>query len=556
MDWRSARSIADWSRRLSLSAPVATRVPRFTKQLAIDNMISCPTEPDFNLQWGLKNTGQNLNQLGNWANFSGIAGTDIKICEARDITKGNSNIIIAVVDIPIEGTHPDLSANIISGFNTETNLPGILTPIPTNHGTAVAGIIAAMDNNLGVSSVAPNSKLMSIAYGNGFNFAEKAHNGIHWAVDNAASVINNSWYLPEPDAMIDEAILYAITQGRNGLGSVVTVSAGNGGDNFVRYPATNPNVIAVGAMTPCGKRPDEGLSCNNGTGTNFGNELDIVAPGILIRTTGLTGTNGGFTTFGATSSAAPHVSGVAALILSVNPCLTQLEVRQIIETTAQKVNANTPYIYSTNAAHPNGTWNIEMGHGLVNANAAVIEARNRLLQSVNKPNGIFSFAPQIITGSVTFAANDVVLSHDDIIIQSGGSLTINGTLIMARGKSIKVQQNGQLQVTGGTITALCGMWGGIQVWGSGQEDYSSTNRGNANLTDATIEYALDALVAHNPESPSNSFGGMVGAGNTIFRNNRHDIDIFGWNFTGWFTLCTFEINNSYSNIFAKAKTLR
>jgi Subtilase family/Secretion system C-terminal sorting domain len=313
----------------------------------------------------------------------------------------------------------------------------------------------------------------------------------------------------------------------------------------LRYPATNSNVIAVGAMSPCGKRPDEGLSCNNGTGTNFGNELDVVAPGILIRTTGLTGINGGITTFGATSSAAPHVSGVAALILSVNPCLTQLEVRQIIESTTQKVNANTPYVYSTNAAHPNGTWNIEMGHGLVNANAAVIEARNRLLLSVNKPNGVFSFAPQVITGNVTFAANAVVLSHDDIIIQSGGSLTINGTLIMARGKCIKVQQSGQLQVTGGRITALCGMWGGIQVWGSGQADYSSTNRGNANLTNATLEFALDALVAHNPASPSSSFGGMVGADNTIFRNNRHDIDIYGWNFTGWFTLCTFEVNNSY-----------
>ena len=521
----------------------------YKKQFAINNLINCPTEPDFNLQWGLKNTGQNLNQLGNNANFSGIFGMDIKICETRDITVGNPNIVVAVIDNPIQETHPDLSTNIVSGFNTETNLPGSLTPIPGNHGTAVAGIIAATDNNLGVSSVSPKTKLMSIAYANGINFSEKASNGMHWAVDNGASVINNSWNTGTPDALIDEAILYAVTQGRNSLGCVVVFSAGNVGGSSVDYPATNPNVIAVGAMTPCGKRPDENFNCNNSTVTSYGNELDIVAPGVLIRTTDLTGASGSspgdFTSFSASSSACPHVSGVAALILSVNPCLTQLEVRQIIESTAQKVNAGTPYVYSTNGAHPNGTWNIEMGHGLVDANAAVIEARTRLLQGVNKPNAVFSFAPQVITGNVTFAANDVVLSHDDINILAGSSLTVNGTLIMARGKSIKVQQNGQLLVNGGTITALCGMWGGIQVWGNGQVNYSSTNRGNANLTNATIEYALDALVAHNPTSPSNSFGGMVGAGNTIFRNNRQDININGWNFTGWFVLCTFEVNNSY-----------
>lgn len=520
-----------------------------TKQFAIDNLINCPTEPDFNLQWGLKNTGQNLNQLGNFANFSGIPGMDIKICEARDVTKGNPNIIIAVLDIPIQETHPDLSNNIVPGFNVDAGVPGNLTPIPTNHGTAVAGIIAALDNNLGVSGIAPNSKLMSLGRVSTMNFEQNTSNAIHWAVDNGVSVINNSWNTNTPDAMIDEAILYAVTQGRNGLGCVVAFSAGNIGGNSVGYPATNPNVIAVGGMTPCGKRPDEGLDCNNGTLTSYGIDLDIVAPGELIRTTDLTGSAGGnpgdFTSFGSSSGACPHVSGVAALILSVNPCLTQLEVRQIIESTAQKVNAGTPYVYSTNGAHPNGTWNIEMGHGLVDANAAVIEARTRLLQSVNKPNAVFSFAPQVITGNITFAANTVVLSHDDINILAGSTLTVNGTLIMARGKSIKVQQNGQLLVNGGTITALCGMWGGIQVWGNGQVNYSSTNRGNANLVNATIEYALDALVAHDPASPSNSFGGMVGAGNTIFRNNRQDININGWNFTGWFVLCTFEVNNSY-----------
>jgi Subtilase family len=201
--------------------PVST--PSDTKQLAIDNMVNCPTEPDFNLQWGLKNTGQNLNQLGPFANFNGTAGTDIKICEVRDITKGNSNIIVAVVDHPIQETHPDLITNIVQGFNTETNLPGNLTPIPTNHGTAVAGIIAAIDNNqLGITGIAPNSKLMSIAYNgsSSISFEDKARNGIIWAANNGAAVINNSWNTNIPSSVIDDGINHAVTFGRNGLGSI------------------------------------------------------------------------------------------------------------------------------------------------------------------------------------------------------------------------------------------------------------------------------------------------------------------------------------------------
>lgn len=141
-------------------------------------------------------------------------------------------------------------------------------------------------------------------------------------------------------------------------------------------------------MSPCGERKSP-LSCDGeGWGGCYGNQLDIVAPGVLIPTADRQGnlgynynnknndyTNRDFTKkFNGTSSACPHVAGVAALILSVNPNLTGQEVRDIIEKTAQKVRPDL-YNYQSDQSHPNGTWNNEMGYGLVDAYAAVKMAK-------------------------------------------------------------------------------------------------------------------------------------------------------------------------------------
>lgn len=163
------------------------------------------------------------------------------------------------------------------------------------------------------------------------------------------------------------------------------------------YPAnSNPEILAVGAMSPCGERKSPN-SCDTEYkwGSNYGEMLDIMAPGVLIPTTDLQGHNGynssefihrlsggtklnsdfsdtNYTNcFNGTSSAAPHVAGVAALILSVNPNLTGKEVRDIIEKTAQKVGG---YNYQKHNNRPNGTWNNEMGYGLVDAYEAVKKA--------------------------------------------------------------------------------------------------------------------------------------------------------------------------------------
>jgi subtilisin family serine protease len=332
----------------------------------VENLLACTNDTYFNDQWGLKNTGQ----------YNGTAGIDIKMCNAWQISTG-SNVVVAVLDQGIELDHPDLAANIYSqSYDTENaTSPSI---VRGNHGTACAGIAGAIsNNNAGIAGVAPNSTLMSISNNLGIPttlMKQQLAGGINWAWQHGADVISNSWahYDLAGDYIID-AVNNATSQGRNGLGCVLAFCTQNW-NSSVAYPATLPNVIAVGAMSPCGERKSLS-SCDNEYwwGSNYGQELDVVAPGVFVSTTDRQGDNGynysGLTTdysnrdytqwFNGTSAATPHVSGVAALVLSVNPYLTELQVRDIIENTAQKVGG---YNYQTTSGHPNGTWNNEMGY--------------------------------------------------------------------------------------------------------------------------------------------------------------------------------------------------
>jgi subtilisin family serine protease len=182
--------------------------------------------------------------------------------------------------------------------------------------------------------------------------------------------------------LIDDAIDEALTNGRGGKGCVVVFAAGNANGAII-YPArANPGVLAVAAISPCGERKSP-TSCDPESfwGSCFGSALDIAAPGVLIPTTDLTGTDGYDTgdytlTFNGTSSATPHVAGVAALILQANPNLTQGQVVEIIEKCGRKVGT---YNYQNTPGRPHGDWHQEMGYGMLDAKAcleACISATN------------------------------------------------------------------------------------------------------------------------------------------------------------------------------------
>ena len=377
----------------------------------------------FNEQWNLKNTGQ-----------FGVVYSDIDInyCSAHAITQGNSSVVVGVYDLGVDITHSDINIHSFSYDTYTESSPSHIYASSGNiyHGTACAGIIGAKTNNsIGVAGIAPNCPIMSISINFLYTTPVQIKKGYITATNNGCYVISNSWHWGVSSSFIDEGISYALSQGRSGKGCVIVFSAGNENKDGANYPAnSNDSIIVVAAMSPCGERKNPS-SCDGEYwwGSNYGSKIDLVAPGVKIRTTDNVGVAGKTSTdymndFRGTSSACPHVAAVAALVLSVNPNLTQKEVADIIEKTTQKVGS---YTYSTTSGRPNGTWNNEMGYGLVDAYAAVLAAKDKYIQNTTYESGtsVVEYYPEIFAG---YSVTDEI-PYGDVIIKSGSNVTFKAT---------------------------------------------------------------------------------------------------------------------------------
>ncbi len=347
---------------------------------------------------------------------------DVNACDAWNITLGNG-VTIAVLDDGIELTHIDLQANISSlSYDTESNTSP--SHIYGDHGTHCAGIIGATrNNNTQVVGLAPECTLMSIS--NSLmpteNSRMKRANGISWAWKHGADIINNSWCSPVPYDVIDEAIDSALTYGRNGKGTIIVFASGNDGTG-VSYPAnSNPNILVVGAVSMNGTKASF---------SNYGSELDVVAPGVDILSTFRY--NETFSLSG-TSQATPYVSALAGLLLSLNPNLTNKNVATIIESTAQKVGG---YSYSTNTNRPNGTWNSQMGYGLIDAYAAV----NFLYQCpiINIQNQTITSNSSVF-GCKISVSNVTIQNNVNVIWDAAETTTINGPFQVNVGSTLEIR---------------------------------------------------------------------------------------------------------------------
>jgi serine protease len=322
---------------------------------------NCTNDTNFGSLWGLNNSSN--------------PSIDINACDAWSITEGNG-VKVAVLDQGVYKQHNDLNDNISTlSFDTQNgSSPSVFTS-GRNHGTHVAGTIAAeKDNNLQIVGVAPQSEIMSISHNLSLtpNVSEELADGINWAWQNGAEVINNSWgdqggvyYNQLQSSLLEDAIINALNNGRDGLGTIVTFASGNHSP-AIDYPASfHDDILCIGSITSSGSRSSF---------SGYGTDLDVVAPGSGILSTIPTQ---GTASWNGTSMATPHVTGIVALILSVNPCLSSQQVRDIIEQTSQEVGG---YEYTNSSTHPNGTWNNEMGYGLVDAYAAV-----QMAQSMSSP---------------------------------------------------------------------------------------------------------------------------------------------------------------------------
>jgi subtilisin family serine protease/subtilisin-like proprotein convertase family protein len=341
----------------------------FTNLLCFD-----PNDAFYSQQWALKNLNNNIP--------GGITGTtdcDMDVDSAWNITTGLPQCKIAVSDTGVDTLHEDLVNNMVvgSGYDFFNNDPYAWDD--GNHGTACSGIIAAQGNNsIGVSGVAPGCRIIPVKWlsssGNG-DYAG-ATNATVWSYQKGAWVISNSWgFVGGASSALDQAILDAVTLGRNGKGSIFVVASGNE-NGAMRFPAsTNPNCLVVGGISPCNQRKST-TSCDleNFWGASFGSNLDLVAPCVKIYTTDRTGSPGYstgnyFSTFNGTSSATPNTAGVCALAFSRDSTMRWDTLRARIDRTCEKRGS---YTYNQPGPRNSGLWNNEMGYGLINANALLL----------------------------------------------------------------------------------------------------------------------------------------------------------------------------------------
>ena len=352
-------------------------------------------DANLDFQWSLDNTGSSVQ-------YNGTAGADMNVFDAWATTTGSSNIKVAIIDEGVDLTHPDLVGNMLGGYDATGQGSGGNPQGDDAHGTACAGIVAAVgNNNLGVSGVAYNASIIPvrIAYSSGTSWVTSntwIGNALNWSWDNAgADILSNSWGGGSSSSTINNAINGAVNNGRGGLGAPVLFAAGN--DNGANsYPATQTNVISVIAMSMCYERKNPS-SCDgeNWWGSNYGAGADVAAPGVKIATTDISGAAGYVTgdytgTFNGTSSATPNTSGVMALILSANPNLTEAQARFALESTCRKVGS---YAYNSGVSgQPAGTWSNDLGYGLVDAYQAVLSVSPQVaddagISSVDSPDG-------------------------------------------------------------------------------------------------------------------------------------------------------------------------
>lgn len=333
----------------------------------ISALATTPDDPLFSQQWDM---------------------TQIDAPQGWSLSEGSASVVIAIVDTGCDLGHEDLSGKYVTVAQRRDVVAGTNTPWDdVGHGTCCASIAAAATNNgLGAAGVGWNCEIMPIKLLNGTQIMSEADivAAINWAVANGANVVSMSWYWTGTTGNADTAFAAAAT-----AGLVLCAASGNFDIALITYPATNPNIMAIGASDKSDQRKSSASPDGECWGSDYGPQLSVLAPGVLCwaanNTDGLPGlaTNDGgpmtvacvdysssgttdgkyFALMNGTSAATPHVAGLAGLLLSAYPGLTNKQVRNIIEQSADKTGG---YAYANDGVHDNGSWNAEPGYGRIN----------------------------------------------------------------------------------------------------------------------------------------------------------------------------------------------
>jgi subtilisin-like proprotein convertase family protein len=478
-----------------------------------------PNDQYIDKQWHLKFGSQS----------GALPGTDVNIDTVWSYpTVGaglrGRGIYVGIVDDGLETGHPDLAANVVTSIGRDWN-GGDTDPNPEtgdDHGTACAGNVAAVGNNgIGVSGTAPEAKLVGMRLISTTAGDTAEADAMTWKATGAQiiHILSNSWgpsddgtTLEGPGTFTLAALKSAVETGRNGKGTIITWAGGNGGayndnSNYDGY-ANSIYTIAVGAFDSQSRQASY---------SEQGANLVICAPSngsspalgiITVDRLGLLGYNNGaisaeisnpdYTqTFGWTSSAAPTLSGIIALILEANPNLGWRDVQEIIMRSAKKVN-DTDADWKTQIAPDNINHNHKFGAGLIDAAAAVNMAVNWVNLSAQlrrriPQTGLNLAIPNKNTAGIT---REFVITPQDNLRVEHVTVTVN----------INHSARGNLKITltspNGTVSRLA-------------EVHSDMNDNYANWTFMTVrnwgESALGTwlLKVTDESDASNTAGGTL-----------------------------------------------
>ncbi len=510
--------------------------------------------------------------------------------EAWELTTGNPAVTVAIIDNGLYIDHEDLNLGTDNYSNIWMNLPeknGIAGEdddgngknddffgwdfidkdnsvmhdhFIDGHGTRIAGIIGAKTNNeIGVYGIAGGArnegvKLMGLKVGGSGDIQSVAvHQAIDYAVENGAKIINMSFggmNYPSWQSSVE----YAYSEN-----VILVASAGNdqcdSQNGCIMYPAKYPEVIAVGATianfytlgaTEGRWDPDGEFESARGP------ELEIMAPGVAFTTDysenpynvyhseyDFSGTNvNGSNPIVGTSKASAFVTGVIALMVSANPCLTNDDIRDILKNSNDKIVG--PY-------DPNTGHSEYYGYGRVNALGAVEAC---LIGSLTS-----------ITTNVLWNTNKSL--YYNVEIESGATLTIqNCTVLASQLVKIIVKPGGKLIIDNSTITSLCNhQWQGIEVWGNHlqhQWPYNGTSyyQGYVKVDQSTLSNAICAISLWKPGDYAKT-GGILIADASYFTNNTqsiralnyknfHPATIAEMDYQAIIDDCKFEIKSDYN----------
>jgi len=433
--------------KIKSSPDVEWAEPKFVREIEF-----VPNDPSYSSQYAL---------------------SKISAALAWDISKGDTNVVIGIVDTGVDWDHPDLAANIwrnrdeIAGNGIDDDNNGYvddirgwdfggLTGIPDNnpmedqsdHGTHVAGIASAVsDNNTGVASIGFNCRLMPVKTSrndfrnsSGDAYIAYGYEGVIYAADNGAKIINCSWGGSGASNLEQAVIDYVISKG-----SLIVAAAGNDNTNENFFPSAYNGVLSVASTTSTDSRSSF---------SNYGKTIDVAAPGSNIYNTWQNNT---YATLSGTSMSSPLTAGLAGLVASRFPNYNPFQIAEQIRVNCDDISAVNP------------SFQYQLGKGRINARKALANVNSISVRGIS-----FNYSDDAPGGN----GNGLFESGETI------TLTVNFTNYLSPTSNLAVQlesRNNFTTIVNGNFAA--GGVSTLQSFDNGSSKFSFTI--NANTTKDT-----------------------------------------------------------------------